>query len=154
MDVYLVQHAEAKSKEEDPDRPLTAKGRRDIQQVATLAARLGVRVDEIRHSGKTRAEETAGILAEALSPARGVTQGSGLAPLDDVNPMAERLDASDRPVILVGHLPFMERLAGQLLAGDPERTVVKFHKAGLVHLAREEGGWQLIWAITPAIAGA
>jgi phosphohistidine phosphatase len=152
VNVYLVQHAEAKSKEQDPDRSLTDRGRQDAQRVAALAASLGVRVDQIRHSGKTRAEETARILGEALSPANGVVKISGLAPLDDVQPVANRLDDSDQSIVLVGHLPFMERLAGQLLAGNPERIVVQFHKAGMVNLARTEDGWQLVWAVTPEIA--
>ncbi len=38
MNTYLVQHAEAKTEEENPERPLTTKGRDDIGRVARLAA--------------------------------------------------------------------------------------------------------------------
>ncbi len=38
MQVYLVQHGLAKSKEEDPARPLTAAGRDEVERVATAAA--------------------------------------------------------------------------------------------------------------------
>jgi phosphohistidine phosphatase len=48
MNVYLVQHAEAMSKEVDPDRPLSERGRRDAEQVAAMAARMGVEVSQIR----------------------------------------------------------------------------------------------------------
>ncbi len=154
MNVYLVQHAEAKSKEEDKNRPLTDQGRRDARQVASLAARSGIGVAQIRHSGKTRARQTAEIFGEALSPPDGVVEASGLGPLDDVETMAGRLGESEQSLMLVGHLPFMERLAGQLLAGDPERSVVKFHKGGVVNVARTDEGWQLIWAVTPAVASA
>lgn len=152
MQVYLVQHAEAKSKEVDPDRSLTDKGSHETRGVAALAARVGVEVHQIRHSGKTRARQTAEILGEALSPAAGVQAVSGLGPLDDVEPVAEELGAALRPLMLVGHLPFMERLAGQLLVGDPDQAVVQFNNAGVVCLAKEEERWQVIWVATPEIA--
>jgi len=154
MNIYLVQHAEAKSKEEDPQRSLMDSGHRDIQSVATFAARLGVQVHQIRHSGKTRARQTAEILGTALSPPGGVIAVSGLDPLDGVQPIASELAATEQPLMLVGHLPFMERLAGQLLSGDAGCAVVKFTKAGIVNLARSESGWQVVWVITPMIAGA
>ncbi len=34
MELYLVQHGEAKSKAEDPQRPLTQRGREDVARVA------------------------------------------------------------------------------------------------------------------------
>jgi phosphohistidine phosphatase len=154
MNVYLVQHAEAKSKEQDPDRPLTRRGRRDAEATAAMAAKLGVRVDQIRHSGKARAAQTAEILGKALSPSGGVVATSGLGPLDDVRPVAKDVTAAHGPLMLVGHLPFMERLAGYLLAGDSDRTVVKFSKAGIVSLMSTEEGWHVNWIITPEIAGA
>ena len=72
MKVYLVQHAEAKSKEQDPERPLSDLGRRHAGQVARAAGRIGLEVEQIRHSGKTRARQTADIMGEALSPRQGV----------------------------------------------------------------------------------
>ena len=154
MQVYLVQHAKAHSKEENPDRPLTPRGRQDTEQVAALAATLGLQVHEIRHSGKTRAEQTATILGEALEPDAGVVKALGLGPLDDVAPVAEALSQVAESIMLVGHLPFMERLAGYMLTGDAEQPVVKFHNAGLVCLTRDKERWQVTWIITPSIARA
>ena len=59
MRLYIVQHAAAKPKEEDPDRPLSAQGRVDIDRMATFLAGNDVAVGSIRHSGKTRAAQTA-----------------------------------------------------------------------------------------------
>jgi phosphohistidine phosphatase len=153
MKIYLVQHGESEPKTVDPARPLTAQGRQDVQQVAMFAARLGLEVEQIRHSGKTRAEQTAGILGEALSPAGGVVTISGLAPNDDVRPVAEALARESQPVMLVGHLPFLARLAGLLVTGNPDRSVVRFRNAGIVCLAREEDHWLVAWIITPEMAG-
>lgn len=152
MKVYLVQHAEAMSEEQDPERPLNELGREHTGWTASLAAKLGVEVAEIRHSGKTRAEQTAKILGEALSPVEGVVAAEGLAPLDDVEPVAKEIDAASEPIMLVGHLPFMERLAGQLLTGDSRQPVIDFTNAGIVCLERKDGRWQAAWIITPQIA--
>jgi phosphohistidine phosphatase len=154
MEVYLVQHAEAKPKEVDPNRPLSETGRRDTEQVAAVAARLGLQIDEIRHSGKTRAEQTAKILGTALSPRQGVRAVSGLGPVDDVEPVGDELEDISGPVMLVGHLPFMEKLTGYLVSGDSCQAVVGFTNAAIVCLAKDDGAWQVMWILTPDIAAA
>lgn len=140
------------SKEEHPDRPLSELGRQHAQWTADLAAKLGVHVKEIRHSGKTRAKETAEIMAQALSPAQGVLAGSGLGPLDDVEPVAEEIDRASQALLLVGHLPFMERLAGWVLSGDARQPVIDFTNAGIVCLEKGDNRWQATWIITPDVA--
>jgi phosphohistidine phosphatase len=152
MKVYLVQHAEAMSEEQDPDRPLNDLGREHAGWVADVAARLGVEVEQIRHSGKTRAKETAEILGQALTPAEGVVEVSGLSPLDDVEPVAQELDEASTPVMLVGHLPFMERLTGFLLTGDARELVIDFTNAGIVCVEKMEKRWQATWILTPKMA--
>jgi phosphohistidine phosphatase len=154
MKVYLVQHGEAEPKNVDPSRPLTGRGRRETGQVAALATRLGLEVGQIRHSGKTRAEQTAAILGQTLSPPGGVVAVTGLAPKDDVGPVAAALARETGPVMLVGHLPFLARLAGLLLTGDPEHMGIQFRNSAIVCLAREEDGWLVAWILTPEIAGA
>lgn len=151
MRLYLVQHGEARSKAEDPARPLTGQGRDDVARVADLARRAGVELAQIRHSGKLRAEETAAILGEHLAPAGGVVSMAGLAPRDDVGRVAELLNRETRHLMLVGHQPFMGRLAGLLLAGDSERAVVSFQMGGIVCLERgpETRRWAVCWAVTP-----
>ena len=66
MKLYLVQHGEAKSEKEDPDRSLTDRGTAEIRAVAEAAKRAGLKPAQIYHSGKTRAQQTADILADAL----------------------------------------------------------------------------------------
>ncbi len=150
--VYLVQHAEAMSEERDPDRPLSKIGRQHAEMMADLAAKLDIEVQQIRHSGKTRAKQTAEILGNALSPVGGVMAFPGLGPVDDVKPIAETLDETPNPLMLVGHLPSMERLTGQLVTGDADLPVVAFINAGIVCLERRREGWQVNWIVTPEIA--
>lgn len=153
MELCLVQHGEAMPKSENAERPLTEQGRLDVARVATFARRAGIEVFQIRHSGKLRAEETAVILAEHLKPAGGVVSQAGLAPKDDVRPFAELLNRESRPLMFVGHRPFMERLVGLLVASDISRTVVQFQKGGVVCLQRDPKTWtwSVLWVVTPEL---
>ena len=142
--VVLVRHGGAMSKEEDPRQPLSAAGREHVEKVAGLVAGIGLDLEEIRHSGKERARETAEIFAErvGVTPDR-VREASGLNPKDDVEVIADQLETEDRSVALVGHLPFMGLLASRLLSGDAERLRFRFQDAGCLVVARVEGGWRL-----------
>ena len=148
MTIYLVQHAEAKPESEDPERSLTEEGVENARRMAEWAALANVHVDEVRHSGKKRAQQTAEILAEALRPSGGVNAVDGLGPNDDVHPIANELQKEERSVMLVGHLPFLARLAGLLLAGRPEAPVVRFRNAGIVCLDLD-GAWSVSWTMIP-----
>ncbi len=153
MNLYLVQHGDAKPEAEDPERPLSEQGRDDVARVAAFAQRAGVEVTQIRHSGKRRAEETATILAEHLNPAGGVVALPGLAPKDDVGVVAELLERETRPLMFVGHRPFMDRLAGLLVTGDRASTVVGFQKGGIVCLERDPSSrtWTVRWVVIPEL---
>jgi phosphohistidine phosphatase len=153
MELFLVRHGQAAAKAEDASRPLTEHGAEVVEQVAVFAARAGVKVDEIRHSGKLRARHTAEIFAGPLGPPRGVNAVMGLGPDDDVRAMAETLQREGGRLMLVGHLPFLSRLTALLVAGDPDAAVVRFCTAGIVRLVRERGSWSVDWAMTPDFAG-
>lgn len=150
MIVYLVQHAEAKSKAEDPDRGLTPEGLVHIEATARAAARRGVRPSMIFHSGKTRAGETAEVLAEHLNPFIELGVADGLDPKDDPGEWAGKLKNMDDEVVIVGHLPHLQRLASLLICGDEEKEIVTFQNAVIVALERTiDRGWKLLWMITP-----
>jgi len=146
----LVQHGEAKAKTEDPERPLTARGRDDIERLAKLLKRLGVSVAEVSQSGKLRARETAQILAAAVQPSRGVVAAAGLSPKDPVEPIAEYVSALHEDIMLVGHLPHLDRLTTLLLSGREEPSVVRFVPGTLVRL-EHGGGWSLGWLVPPKL---
>lgn len=151
MKLYLVQHAEAKSKEEDPERSLSEKGLADIKKVARYAAEhAGIQVSQINHSGKLRTMQTAEILAEHLNPSGGLLDSEDLKALAEPNIRAGRLADISEDTMLVGHLPHLEKLASLLLCGDEDRKVVSFTNAGIVCIQRDEdGGWSVLWIITP-----
>ena len=150
MLLYLVQHAEARSEEEDAARDLTEKGRMDIETVAHHLKRLNVQVRQIFHSGKTRAQSTAQVLARHLQPPAGISEAQGLAPLDDPEIWADRIDKLDEDTLLVGHLPQLTNLAALLITGKKENRVINFQMGGVVRLRRMESGhWAVDWMVVP-----
>lgn len=151
MKAILVQHAQALSKEEDPDRPLSPQGRETIQSIADYAARnLDLELGRIWHSGKTRAFQTAEVLNSTLGTSIGVRSSEDLSPLDDPRAWAERLAEMSHDVMLVGHLPHLSRLASLLLCGDPDIEPITVQNAGLICLERKDG-WKLRWMLVPEI---
>jgi phosphohistidine phosphatase len=66
MKLYLVQHAEAKTEKEDPLRPLSEKGLKDLEKVSSFLEDRSIKVTRILHSGKQRARETAEKLSKVV----------------------------------------------------------------------------------------
>ncbi len=152
MFVYLVQHAEAKSEQEDPSRSLSEKGMQNIKKVASYASQYNLKVHMIFHSTKLRAKQTAEVLSEHLKSANGISEVDGLAPLDDPAIWAQRLKDIPEDVILVGHLPHLDKLASLLLCGEKEKNVISFKMAGIVCLQRTDTeSYSLQWMVTPEV---
>ena len=154
MRVYLVQHGEAASKDVHPDRPLTEKGRRDVEQIAALVRTLALEVSVVLHSGKARAEQTAEMLGAVMNTANGVIQSADLAPNDPIEPIKGALTTAEDDVMIVGHLPFLGKLASALLTGSELADIVAFRQGGVVCLERDEDGiWRVVWMVVPELVG-
>ena len=152
MIVYLVQHAEAKGKEEDPTRPLSTKGMNEIRKTGSYLSRLNLGVDKIFHSTKLRAKQTAKVLEEVVGASKGLSEADGLNPLDDPNIWAARLKDIPGDVVLVGHLPHLGRLASLLLTGSKQGDIISFRMAGVVCIKREDPGTCVLqWILTPSV---
>lgn len=152
MSLYLVQHGKNLPKEESPDQPLSETGQKEVQQMASVAREHGVKVKRIEHSPKLRAEETARIMGQELNPVEGVQEREGIKALDDVRSIVSQIDPAG-DIMLIGHLPFMERLASYLVAGDQELLTVKFQNGGIVCLDKdmEKDAWYFKWMFMPHI---
>lgn len=159
MRLYLVQHGPATSKEENPDRPLTEAGMEVVRRVASLLKKDGqVRPEEIRHSGKLRARQTAEALAVRMGLDIPIEVASNLGPLDDVSDLAGELEEAAADLMLVGHLPHLSRLGSLLVLGDADREVFAFQQGGVLCLERdvdEEDGdrWTVAWMLVPELLG-
>ena len=152
MALYLVQHGVNLKKDVDPEQSLSEQGIADVKRIAETAAHYDVTVGEIKHSGKKRALQTAEIFADYLQVSGGVQEMEGIKALDDVVPVAQGVDP-DKNTMLVGHLPFMERITSYLTAGNPDITVMKFQNGGIVCLDQldDTSDWAIKWTLLPNI---
>ena len=152
MSLFLVQHGKSLPKDVDPDQGLSDEGVAETERIASTAANYKVTINQIKHSGKTRAAKTAEIFASALNPSSGVEEVVGLKPMDDVKAFATSLDP-DSNTMLVGHLPFMERMTAYLVTGSTDNIVFKFQNSGIVCLDKDpvSESWMIIWALMPNI---
>ena len=151
MELFLIQHGEAKSKQEDPERPLTDEGVENIKKTAAFFKQ-SKELDLIWHSGKKRAEQTAEILRHTWSNDVPIEICEGLAPNDDISIIKEKIETAEQESIaLVGHLPHLSRLTSELLTGNQEMEVLRFKNAGIVCLLGEIQDWELEWMIIPDI---
>ena len=152
MRCYLVRHGDALAAELDPRRPLSERGRADVAKLAQMAAARDVSVAQICHSGILRAQETAEILALSLRPPHGVRQIGGLLPEDDPIIGKAEIESSNEPTMLIGHLPYMARLAALLVTGDAARSIIEFAPATMVGCSQVGSIWRIDWQINPALS--
>jgi phosphohistidine phosphatase len=153
MYLYLVQHAEAKPKEEDPERHLTANGKEIIQRMASfLVQNVDIQLHSIIHSGKTRAVETAKALSEKIKPIKGIEEGKELGPNSTPWGWVENLSQIENNIMLVGHLPHLQRLSSLLLCQDEHKKVIDFQRGCVLCLFKDESSiWTTKWLIIPQI---
>lgn len=152
MKLYLVQHGEACTKDVNPERPLTAQGKNDINRLAVFLKKAGVQVDRLIHSGKLRASQTVERLANAIAPGVELETSDLINPNDNPGAFDWQSESWNRDTLIVGHLPFLAKLVSHLLLDDDSRLIVAFQPGSIVCLEiNNDGQWQINWMIRPEL---
>ncbi len=154
MSLFLIRHAHAVDATENPKRPLSSRGHKQIRKVAAFLKKTdALDCAEIWHSPLARSRETAALFAQKLPLAAKLVQSDGLEGADDPALLAERLKGRSAPLAIVGHEPHLSALASLLVAGvaTPPRFV--FKKCAVVALDGVEGAWAVRWQISPSLLG-
>ena len=152
MRVYLLQHGESKSEEDDPQRRLTDKGIGEVQKVAGFLRPLKLAVDAIWHSDKARARQTGELFAGAVRARDGLVQREGLGPNDQVDATKEALEQTGGDLMIVGHLPFLGKLVALLITGSEKNEIVEFRFGCVVCVERrDDRKWKVAWMVTPSM---
>jgi len=150
MRLYLARHGQAVPREVNPDCPLSDHGEEGIKKLASFLRKSGVKVSRVAHSGKTRARQTARILAGSIAVGGAIEAIEGLKPMDPVEPAAKIASKLKDDTLLVGHLPFMGKLLSLLVAGDKETGVAEFPAGAIACLDRDENGnFSMAWMTNP-----
>lgn len=151
MKIYLVQHGDSVEKEINPERPLSEKGNKDIKRLTQYLSLLRIQVGSSFHSGKLRAKQTATLLTTGITSLNPLQVKAGLEPMDSVLPIANDIAKLQEDVLLVGHLPFMEKLVGKLVVGDENSKLVHFQPGTIVCLEKFDEKWAINWMIRPEL---
>lgn len=149
MRLILVRHGQANPVEIDPEKGLSEAGQLEVARLAALIGPLQVGVDEIWHSDKLRAKQTAELLARAIKSKNGLALKRNLGPNDDVAKVADAIMAEGKDLMIVGHLPFLNNLLSSMLAGEQHRCAFAFTTAGMAQLEYDGNRWRLQWFINP-----
>lgn len=152
MKLYIVRHAHAVSEEEDPARPLSAKGRESAQETARwLRRHAAPDVAEVWHSSLVRARETAELFAEGLRLKARLREVPGLLPEAPPATLATALGRHHESVMVVGHEPQLSALTALLLGMTD--GAVEFRKGAVACLERtlRGGPWTLAWLVSPQL---
>jgi len=150
MTLYLVRHGKARKGGKDRLRPLTARGVRDIKSVAAFLKPLRLRVTEIWHSDRVRAIQTTRIIVRAIGSGKMIEQ-SDLGPDDSIIPTVRRSKGALGDLMIVGHQPFLGKLALNLLSVNTRREIIKLATSSVLALNNDEGKWVVQWLLIPVL---
>lgn len=152
MRLYLVQHGEACAKEVNPERPLTDQGREDIVRLAEFLKQSGVCVKRVIHSEKLRAIQTAEFLAGEIAIDVELESSGMLNPNDNPKAFDWQSESWDQDTLVVGHLPFMEKLVSHLMVENENISLVAYQPGSIVCLEHNSNKkWQIGWMIRPEL---
>jgi phosphohistidine phosphatase len=147
--LFLVHHGDAVGPDVNPMRPLSDRGRAEVDMLAQKAAERGVKPDVIWHSGKLRARQTAEAFWRRCNPLAAFSAAHGLQPTDRTNWIVDLLAGETKHVLLAGHFPHLPRLLARLATGDPEADPVDFPMNGIVAMETVDGKWVERWRLKP-----
>ncbi|MCG6862989.1 MAG: phosphohistidine phosphatase SixA [Chromatiaceae bacterium] len=134
---------------------MSEQGRQDVRHLAHFLRNAGTQVEHVIHSGKTRAEQTAAILAELLLTTDQPQAHAGLGPKDPLEIISPDIAYWSEDTLIVGHLPFLGRFASLLIASDPDRPLLAFQPGSMACLEKDaDGRWLLAWMIRPELLAA
>jgi phosphohistidine phosphatase SixA len=154
MEIYLVRHGAAFSKEEDPERHLNNDGVNQCHLTGRALNRLEIQLDLIVSSPKTRARQTAEIIAEEVGYSREeikITEAlePTALPKDTISYLNDFADV--KRIMLVGHLPLLGHLASELLINTSQISFY-FEPGAVCQINTEQPHTfvgDLCWFLTP-----
>ena len=160
MNLFLLRHGIAVERgdldfENDAERPLTPKGRRQLRQVVVAMRKMDLRFDVILSSPFVRAKQTAELVAGLLKLEKRLNFSGALTPDGSAKILLRqfgKLKPAPASVLLVGHEPYLSGLISLLTTGH-ENLALDFKKGGLCKLKietlRPGHCATLAWLLTP-----
>lgn len=152
MRLYLVRHGEAAANDGEGEPELSEWGKFEVEKTGVELSGRVENLDIIFHSEKLRAQQTAAIIQMKLKFTSTIplNEMEGLKPNDSADEIAGWASEIENDIMLVGHLPFMDKLVGLLLKNSDEKFSYSFGTACVACFERHKSGeWAFIWFFSP-----
>jgi len=149
MKIYLVHHAHALTKEQDPQRHISPQGREEADRLGNRFRALGAAPVRILHSDKQWTIDTAERIAAKLGlEGRTAKAAYPVNTGDPVEPFVAEVAAAGGDIMMCGHVDYLLRAASRLVGGDEKRKVVEFKPGNgtAVCLEGEGNNWFVTYA--------
>ena len=154
MKLYLMRHGEAAYKENDVKQGLTRNGKLAIEQLAKKLTRnisdhpsdQKINIENVLHSEKARAQQTAEIMASILAPNVVPLCRKNLNPNDTPEDLLPYIETLTQETLITSHLPYIPSLL-RLLTKDQQP--VRFDPGTIVCLRKNDTNWHLEWVTRP-----
>jgi phosphohistidine phosphatase len=152
MKIYLLRHGDSAPFGVDNERPLSERGIEEINRLAEFIAKRNIHVSAIFHSEKSRARETAAIIATAISSETEPETLAELDPLSPVQPVIKMINSLKGEALFVGHMPFMGVLVSELTTRTQNQDIALFKTGTMVCLEKVDSSrWVIRWMLNPGL---
>jgi len=151
--LILVRHGQANNATVDHSKGLSETGLNEIGKMAKILQNIKFELDEVRHSGKTRARQTAEILAGAIGCQEKLVKVNVMMPSDPPENIIPGLRQTDLNLMLVGHMPFMGELASRLVSGGPPTGQFSFETGAMLCLHKQNDLFSVEFYVSPRLVG-
>ena len=146
-----MRHGEALSPQRDPERGLSENGKAKIKMVAAHLLNKKISFQQVLHSKKKRARETAEIMAQTLSPTVTPVEHSHITPNDDPALIISEINDWDNDTLITSHLPFVPNLITALTGQDAYLSAITFETGTIICLERMgNANWAIQWSTSPS----
>ncbi len=149
MKLYLVQHGIALKEDVDPKKGLSREGKIQTLRVLAFLGAKGFNVDVLWHSNKQRAIDTAKVITDNIQVGE-VSTRNDLSPLSEVGDLPLQITNLNKNLMIVSHLPFLNRLLSKLILGVDVYELILFRNSCIVCLDYKDR-WRIEWIVNPDI---
>lgn len=131
----LMRHGLYVPKDMHQEEPLSEQGQKEVQKMSSFFTQESLTFDQVFCSGKTRARQTASIIAKNTP----IEESPDIYPTSDPENAMQLLQRPFSSILIVSHLPFLERFS-ELLG-----CRLAFREASAAHF---QSG-KLVWFLSP-----
>jgi len=149
MKLYIMRHGKAAAAQQGQDQILTPDGHAAIENLADMLGRQGIRVERILHSGKTRARQTAEIMASRVSDYIIPEVHPHIKPNDNPQALIDDIRHWHSDTLVVSHLPFIPALLPLLTSATSGHSAISFEPGTIICLSPDNDDWQIEWVESP-----